>query len=757
MIVSQTYNVTISGIVTDSNTGNPVLGQEIYIATDSVAGGGFMYFNTVLTDSSGYYEDIMQVPTGEQGMVYVYTMACGIVMTQTGIFSPNMSQLIFDFQVCSDPGGGYCQAMFYYYPGTDSLSIQFLDASLGNPNNWYWEFGDGNSSVEQNPIHIYPEPGEYLTNLTISNDSCTSTMEMIVFVMRDSLPDDDCQAMFYAYADSNSLFTINFMDMSIAGGNPSGIPDTWYWDFGDGNTSTLQNPVHTYLDEGYYQVCLTITGPGSQGSTCESTECQLIQVGNWPNDCQASFRYYPVGDSNNPGGWNSLNIQFIDMSFGDPDSWAWDFGDGTSSNEQNPLHLYANEGNYNVCLSIFNSIDSCESTYCEEVYVYNDTTYGCFAWYEYQINDLTVDFQGYMQGGVNYIEYTWDFGDGATGTGANITHTYAEDGIYNVLLSATDSVGCYAEYMEMIWVGNNFTFEVDGYIYLEDSIMADLAYVHLMTFDTLGQGLINVETTQINDNGYYVFDGVGFENCLYFIQAELTDQSNYYGDYLPTYHLNALTWQEAYPIFPFPTGWTTIDVYMVNANSSNSGSGIITGTVSEEGNRNLLADVEILLLDQEDRPIIYRRTNNEGSFDFSQLAFGTYTVYTEIVGIETIPFEVTLSEQNSSLSVNIFVTNGQAILGIDDINSVYIESIDNIFPNPVTEKSAINIGIKEPSSIKVEIINQYGQSLYSNKVLLSTGKHTVELPTLSLSQGYYLVRITADDNVSVVRKLIKLR
>lgn len=287
--------------------------------------------------------------------------------------------------------------------------------------------------------------------------------------------------------------------------------------------------------------------------------------------------------------------------------------------------------------------------------------------------------------------------------------------------------------------------------------MADFANVHLMTFDTLGQGLINIETTQIVDNGYYIFDGVGLENCLYFVQAELTDQSSYFGDYLPTYHLDALTWQEAYPIFPFPTGWTTNDVYMVSASSSNSGSGNITGTVVEEGSRGLITDVEILLYDQNNNPIIYRRTNDQGIFDFSQLAFGTYTVYTEIVGIETIPFEVTLSEQNNHASVNIIVSNGQAVLGIDEINSAFIESIDDVFPNPVTDKSAFNISLKEPSNLNIEILNHFGQSLYTDVSFLSKGKHKVELPTLSISQGYYLLRITADDNVSVVRKLIKLR
>lgn len=835
LMVSQTYNVIISGVVTDEITGVPVFGQEVNISTDSLI-GGYVYYNTVTTNDGGYYEDIMEVPAGEQGMVTVSTMSCGAMLMQSGPFAPNNTQLIFDFQVCTNPGGNGCQAIFHYYSGDDSLSIQFIDDSWGAINSWTWDFGDGNTSTEQNPLHIYPATGDYLASLTISGDSCSSTTEMLVRVMNNNAGDceamfhyypdnnnpnsiqfiDDswgnidnwtwdfgdgltsteqnpehtyadegeymviltvdgdsnqcysvyselvsvgdtigpgnCQAMFYSYPDDADYLTINFRDMSMVG---NGIVVSWHWDFGDGNTSEEQNPVNTYGVDGEYVVCLTIFSTG-QGATCQSTHCENLMVGNAGYDCEAAFWYYPVMDTNNPnGGWNGLNTQFIDASTGNPDTWAWDFGDGTTSNEQNPVHLFPTEGNYNVCLSITNLADSCESTYCEDVHVFNDTTMGCFAWYEYEITDLTVDFQAFLEGGVDYVEYTWDFGDGAVGTGETISHTYAEDGIYEVALTAT-SGNCYAEYVSMIWVGDNFTFEVEGYVHLEDSIMADFADVHLMTFDTMGNGLINIATTQIDANGYYIFDGVGFEHCMYFVQAELTETSAYFGDYVPTYHVDAINWENAWPIFPYPMGWT-YDIYMVGSVGSGSGNGIITGTVTEEGSRELLGNIEILLLDQEGKPMIYSRTNDEGVFSFSALAMATYVVYTEITGIETIPFDVTLNDQNNSSSVNIVVKNGQAILGIDDLSSAYIESVEAIYPNPVTANATFNISIKEPSNIKVEILNQYGQDLYSNELYLTTGKHKVNLPSTSFAQGMYFVKITADDNISSVRKFIKLR
>jgi PKD repeat protein len=841
-LISQTYDVTISGLVTNMATGEPVADQEVNIISDSLAGGSYLYYNTVATDNSGYYMDIMPIPVGEQGFVEVYTMSCGTMLTQTGTFSATATQLNFDFQLCDDTLTG-CEAMFYYHPGTSQNAIQFDDESFGDPTSWTWDFGDGNTSNEQNPEHLYAASGEYNVSLLIEGDSnqCFSTYGTLVFVgdsiwptgceamfyyhpgfsqnaiqfvdesygypdtwswdfgdgnfsneqnpehfyaasgeylvsliiegdsnqcysmfeeivyVGDSIWPTDCEAMFFYYPDSSELITINFVDMSIAGGNQggtSGIPDTWYWDFGDGNTSSMQNPVHTYVAEGEYQVCLTITD--SLGS-CQSTFCDIVYAGNWIDDCEAYYWYFPEGDSNYPGGgWNSLNISFFDASMGNPDTWYWEFGDGTTSTEQNPVHMYSEEGTYTVCLSISNTIDSCESIYCEEVYIFNDTIAGCNAWYEYQINNLTIDLQAFLEGGSDNVDYVWDFGDDNSSIGQSVSHTYSEDGIYEVKVTAMDSSGCYSEYVELIWVGDDFTFGVDGYVFLDDSLMADFADVHLMTFDTIENGLINIATTQIDANGYYSFDGVGIENCMYFVQAELTSTSAYYGSYVPTYHLDAVSWEFAWPVFPEPMGMS-YNIFMIPTSSSGSGSGIISGVVSNQGSRDVMSNIEIILLDSEGNPIAYLKTDDQGMFSFSGLPNGIYTVYTEITGIETIPFDVTLSDENNNSSVNILVTNGQAILGIDDITSVYIKSVESIYPNPVTNNAKVNVSIKESSNIRVEILNHFGQVLYSNEQYLTNGKHSISLPSESFSQGLYFVKIAANDNVGVVRKFIKLR
>ncbi len=338
-------------MVSDEITGDPVFGQEIYIAVDTLTGGGFMYYNTVISGDGGYYEDIMQVPIGNQGMVEVQTMSCGVVLTQSDFFSPDTPQLIFDFQVCTDPSGNDCQAMFFYYPGDDPLSIQFVDESWGNINSWHWDFGDGTTSSETDPLHYYDQEGEYLTSLSISGDSCFSEYEMLVRVEYDTI--GDCEASFF-YVQGTAPLSIEFFDTSI------GDVVTWDWDFGDGSFSYDQNPVHTYSNEGYYPVSLFITTSDS----CFSFFADLVLVENDTVYCNAAFDVVLDTLNNVPH-----TYIFSDLSEGDIEQWYWDFGDGNFSFEQNPIHVYNEGGNYEVCLTVSSSPNGgmCTSTACKPI------------------------------------------------------------------------------------------------------------------------------------------------------------------------------------------------------------------------------------------------------------------------------------------------------------------------------------------------------------------------------------------------------
>jgi PKD repeat protein len=121
-------------------------------------------------------------------------------------------------------------------------------------------------------------------------------------------------------------------------------PTSWAWDFGDGSTSTDQDPLHTFTTNGDYNVCLTATN-----LVASDTECKLINVAGIVIAPVAAFSYDLVSDP---------DVSFTDMSTNSPDTWAWDLGDGTTSADQNPTHTYSTFGMVDVCLTSSNSAGS---------------------------------------------------------------------------------------------------------------------------------------------------------------------------------------------------------------------------------------------------------------------------------------------------------------------------------------------------------------------------------------------------------------
>jgi len=135
----------------------------------------------------------------------------------------------------------------------------------------------------------------------------------------------------------------------------SGIsPVSWYWDFGDGTHSTDQNPVHTYVNPGYYDVTLVVTSSDGQRRTVSFR--QYIKVYYEPMSCFTATTSWGTIPGTYAAVYN--DIRFRDASMDVPTSWYWDFGDGTYSTEQNPTHAYTKPGTYKVTLTVTNPAGS---------------------------------------------------------------------------------------------------------------------------------------------------------------------------------------------------------------------------------------------------------------------------------------------------------------------------------------------------------------------------------------------------------------
>ncbi len=218
-----------------------------------------------------------------------------------------------------------------FYP--QDYAIALSDQSSYTPTSWRWEFGDGSVSTERNPFHRYDYVvKQYDVKLIASNEFGSGTRTQTI------LPSYQVpRAKFTASPTSGSApLIVQFTDSSV------NSPTSWLWDFGDGNTSSLRNPPHTYVRVGRYNVSLTVYKNG----TVSNTTTGLYYVNVTHPSPLASFTAAPHT------GTAPLTVRFTDTSTANPTGWGWTFGDNSTINStmQHPVHTYTANGTYTVSL-----------------------------------------------------------------------------------------------------------------------------------------------------------------------------------------------------------------------------------------------------------------------------------------------------------------------------------------------------------------------------------------------------------------------
>lgn len=308
--------------------------------------------------------------------------------------------------------------------GATPLSVKFVDSSQNTPTSWVWSFGDGGSSTEQNPTHVYSIKGTYTVTMTATNagGSNTVTKTDYIAVTEESL---EPTASFIATTTSGlTPLTVKFVDTSANG------PTSWVWVFGDGNSDIVQNPTHTYTEEGTYSVTMTATN--SIGS---STTTKVDYITVTLDEPITSFM------ADVTSGTAPLIVQFNDTSLNSPSSWTWNFGDDSTSTEQNPLHKFISAGEYSIIMTARNSIGSNTTTRLKYInvtaiitpeasFTANPTSGGI---------PLTVQFTDTSTN--DPTSWQWTFGDGISSREQNPMHTYEDAGTYTITLTVTNAQG----------------------------------------------------------------------------------------------------------------------------------------------------------------------------------------------------------------------------------------------------------------------------------------------------------------------------
>jgi PKD repeat protein len=306
--------------------------------------------------------------------------------------------------------------------GNAPLHVAFSDQSTGDSAEWAWDFGDGGSSSEQNPSHTYTTPGSYTVALTVTGIGGTDTETKTAYINVGTPPQPVADFSATPTAGDAPL-EVTFTDESTGA-----LISAWAWEFGDGGTSTLQNPAHQYTAAGSYTVSLTVT---DIGGTDTETKTAYINVGTMPPPPVADFSAVPTG-GNAP-----LNVAFTDESTGALISaWEWDFGDSGTSTLQSPTHQYTIAGTYTVSLLITDIGGTDTETKTGYIHVGHAGMANFSATPTEGVVALDVTFTDLSSGDV--IGWAWSFGDGGISTAQNPTHQFTAPGKYTVSLVASD-------------------------------------------------------------------------------------------------------------------------------------------------------------------------------------------------------------------------------------------------------------------------------------------------------------------------------
>jgi len=317
--------------------------------------------DTIYSKNSLTYTFTVNPTLYPNGIGYGYPMSLSMIDNSITNCSSSVENDIENvlYGIVVAPSSSNCQVGYTYaIDSVVSNKVHFTNTSTGGSSvNYLWDFSDGTTSTDQNPVHTFTAGSVwganfYKVNLTINSPDYSCYSETFQFISVTPRR-DSCYAEFTWSQDAYSINSVYFTNTSAAS------IVNYSWDFGDGlGTSNSQNPYYTYANPGYYQVSLN--GSNTDAS-CRGFYKSYVYVDGTHNYCKSWFVIFP--DSVNYGVYYGYDLAYTSSSA----IYTWNWGDGTTSTGMYPSHNYQTPGTYQICLSINDTAYNCTNTFCDSV------------------------------------------------------------------------------------------------------------------------------------------------------------------------------------------------------------------------------------------------------------------------------------------------------------------------------------------------------------------------------------------------------
>jgi hypothetical protein len=244
----------------------------------------------------------------------------------------------------------------------------------------------------------------------------------------------------------------------------------------------------------------------------------------------------------------------------------------------------------------------------------------------------------------------------------------------------------------------------------------------------------------------------------YITKARLDANSAFYGEYIPTYFGDVLAWEQAVPVTLNTTNWEC-DISLIQSVGIPFGKGEIVGSMLYD---TLIShplvpadDIEVVLLGVEGSHLTCKLSDLYGTFEFSDLAYGTYQLFPDVAGIYNTPVYITISENKPVADDFSLVINLENVtyLGINDPEPSIV-SVHSLYPNPAKDFINLEFEMKVASEVEIIIVDPAGRCMLVNNASLDKGEQNVRLNINDLATGFYQVYMIAGHEAGWMGKFI---